>query len=215
MFWTWEEQARDVIAVWAAGTHGAHTAFCGGNPCLSLPGAAGIEPATPVGSVRVLFTAQAFFGLPNAIADAMASSPRDWHWWIRVHPQYWETREPMRQELMARGLRNWSIDDASDAPMATVLVASDVHVTEFSSSVLEAEALGVPSVLVHPKGCNLFEAQIASGLALYAADGAAVVAAVRRQLQQRRVLRESGANPAQAFVTGCERLVDVVREVRG
>lgn len=214
IFWTWDEHARSVIAEWADGTGGAHRAICGGNPCLSLPPSVS-EPTAAPGATRVLFTAQAFFGLPPAILDAMAASPAGWHWWVRVHPQYWETREPIRQALQARGLRNWSIDDASDAPMATVLAASDVHVTEFSSSVLEAEALGVPSVVVHPKARDLFDAQLASGMARFGESGSAIADAIAAQIEGHRGRRGAGIDPARAFARGCEWLADTVREVRG
>lgn len=215
VFWTWDESARAVIAQWADGTDGAHSAFCGGNPCLSLPAVSDAGLIGSVATVRILFTAQAFFGLPEPIFAALASSPPDWHWLIRVHPQYWETREPLRQELIRRGLRNWSIDEASDAPMATALAASDVHVTEFSSSVLEADALCVPSVLVHPKARQLFEGQLESGMALYAEEGSGIVEAIARQVTRRQMLRKSDVDPASIFTAGCARLAEIVGEVRG
>ena len=215
VFWTWDEQARAVISQWADATEGAHSAFCGGNPCLSLPGINGIGvPVAAARSVRILFTAQAFFGLSEPILAAVANSPPEWHWWIRIHPQYWETREPIRQELMRRGLRNWSIDEASDAPMATMLAASNVHVTEFSSSVLEAEALCVPSVVVHPKARELFEPQLASGVALYAKEGIEIVEAITRQATRMPMPRKTELDPASVFAAGCARLADTVAEVR-
>ena len=215
IFWTWDEHARAVISKWADGTEGAHSAFCGGNPCLSLPALGGIGLTNSSGTVRILFTAQAFFGLPEPILAAIANSPSEWHWWIRVHPQYWETREPIRHELMRRGLRNWSIDEPSDAPMATALAVSDVHVTEFSSSVLEAEALSVPSVVVHPKARELFEAQLASGIAVYGEEGTEIVDAIARQASHVRKLRTAQPDPARVFAAGCARLADIVMEARG
>jgi hypothetical protein len=193
-------------------TGGAHQAIVGGNPCLSLPSSERLAPP-PGTKLSILFTAQAFFGLPESLSAALAESPADWHWWIRVHPQYWETREPLRAELKRRGLRNWSLDDASDAPMAAALTSADVHVTEFSSSVLEAEALGIPSIVTHPKGGSLFMAQIESGIAEYATSGPMILDAVRGLLA-RRYAAETRPDPRKVFSDGCAWLTDVVREER-
>ena len=61
-----------------------------------------------------------------------------------------------------------NIIDATEIPLYIILQHMDVHITEFSSIVLEAQQFGVPSIVVHELGKSLYNKQIQSGIAVFA-----------------------------------------------
>ena len=71
---------------------------------------------------------------------------------------------------------------ATSLPLLSLLERVAVHLTAYSSVVLEAEVLGVPSVLWHPEGVRVFRDQMASGWAAYAPAAGGLVAAVHDRL---------------------------------
>lgn len=221
-FWCWgEEEARSINA-WASAAPGRHVAFRGGNPCLEIYGrdgrsiadrlterAVGVRP-----EVRVLYTLQAAYALPDFVLEAMRRSPPGWSWWLRVHPQYWETREPIRDSLRAAGLSGFVIDEASDFPLVSVLSASDVHVTDFSSSVLEAADLGVPSVVVSDRGRQFFAPQIASGVAVHAETADDLLRAIEAQRKRKAGLAPAARGRSEIFAKAVSELAAGIRAAR-
>lgn len=83
--------------------------------------------------------------------------------------------------FLKSGNENFELDMATDAPLYALLRHSDVHVTHSSSTVIEAEVFGVPSVIFSAYGAEFFPEQIAAGWALVA-EADHVVQAITQQL---------------------------------
>ena len=66
------------------------------------------------------------------------------------------------------------VQRVTDWPLYALLRHMRVHVTAASSVVLEAARFGVPSVIYHLDGTDLFPAELARGQARFAADVAAL-----------------------------------------
>ncbi len=221
-FWCWDDNAAASINRWASASGGRHVAFKGGNPCLEIftkDGASLSErlaekhPSSPPRR-NILYTLQAAYALPPFVLDTIRRSPPEWTWWLRVHPQYWETREPIRRSLEGQGIRNFIIDDASDNPLASVLSLMDVHATEFSSSVLEAAEIGVPSVVLSERGKGLFGPQVASGIARVALTAEGFLSALDAQFRYRDEHAGTASGHARLFEKTCRDLAERVRADR-
>jgi hypothetical protein len=206
IFWSWTDEEARYINSWANSTSGCHQAIVGGNPCLHIYDRQGdvlSHSMTKIPSkfsrqidsstLQVLFTAQADTTLPIMLIDAIKNTP-NWAWWIRIHPQYWETRETIRRQCISAKLDNVSIDEASDSPLVSLLSQVNVHVTAFSSSVLEAESLGVSSVVIDLIGVSLFPSQIESGVAVFAEDSLSLAAKIEIQAQKRIIITDRAAS---------------------
>lgn len=194
VFWSWSKTESDYINSWAAASGGGHRAVVGGNPCLHIYDHQGrdyrheVKGTTGTGQskaadVNVLFTAQAFNQLPQCVLDAMHATP-EWKWWIRTHPQYVEAAQSIRK--ICRAFPNVVVEEADSLPLGVLLNHCDVHVTEFSSSVLESKAKGVRSVIVNPIGIELFKDLIASGEVLFVDQSAELVRGIVQQAAQCR-----------------------------
>lgn len=176
-FWTWSIREKEIIDNWADSTAGRHKAFVGGNPCLTIYNKKGENIVTknefkgyefPSGKVSkvILFTCQAFENLSEAVIKSIQIRP-DFGWVFRIHPQYWQTEKSIRAQCENEGLKNIVIDKGELLPLSSALLCSTVHMTEFSSSVIEAAAVGLHSIIIHPYGRELYADLIEVGAASY------------------------------------------------
>jgi hypothetical protein len=101
------------------------------------------------------------------------------------------------RDLFARtGVADAELELATDLPLYALLRHLDLHLTHSSSTVVEAELFGVPSVVISEYGAEFFSDQIASGWALTALTDRAILAAVARQLEARDGLRQRAPAPS-------------------
>lgn len=165
VFWCWSDEEKKNIERWSV--NGKYFALTGGNPVLELPEVNETEIFREVFSseeeIKILYTHQADFNFSDLFVNILKSSPDDWKWFIRFHPQYPEAKTKVLQKLSTNNFKNVVVDNISEFPLPSILNKIDLHVTEFSSTVLEAEALGVPSIVLSEYGKSLFNKQIEKG----------------------------------------------------
>ena len=197
IFWTWGELEKRNIESWTIGFSESHRAIVGGNPCLHIydhkggciEGYQKLPEDIPRGSRKsikrnIVFTAQAFNMLPSFLIETMRVTS-DCMWWMRIHPQYWETHTSIIKQCSAAGLSNINIDDASSMPLVSLMDICDVHVTEFSSCVLEAQSRGVFSIVINEHGPSLFAEFIAAGVVTFADNKDSLLKEIERQASKR------------------------------
>lgn len=228
VFWCWGPEEYQYLLSWCTAHLHAHRPFVGGNPTLHIapePDDALAfapvfqRPASLAASADhdagcdILFTLQAFFTLPAFLFEAIQSSPASWRWWFRVHPQYWQTRTKITQILKQRALDSRvNIEAASDLPLVFVLQHMTVHITESSSSVLEAEALGVPSVVISEAGKILYADLIATGFVRFAARASEVLQAIAELATLRQSHVDKVTKAQTTFKTGLRMLGELAKK---
>ncbi len=214
IFWTWGEDEKRNIDSWANSRPEAHRAMVGGNPCLHIYDQNGLCSThsnktllkkTEEQALNVLFTAQAFDSLPDFFIETIRQTP-NWKWWIRIHPQYWEMEEPLRKQLEVNNLANAVISTSSELPLIGLLEQCDVHVTEFSSSVLEAQTCGVASVVINPSAVNLFKELIDSEQVVYANSTELLISAIK--LQEKKKIHDIQSEDGSCFFP------DIMKEIK-
>jgi hypothetical protein len=194
-FWVWSNHEAEAIDAWRRGVDD-HEPVVGGNlsrhrwegdadPARRAYESAILERVNGrVGALRVLVTLNGTES-PDALAAlvaTIAAAPPDWWWWVRCHPLRQAARGPLAGELARLGVANVDVDVATDTPLPLLLDHVDVHVTAYSSTVLDARAFGVPSVLTHSAGAELFAREIAGDWASVA--GPDLVAAIRARVRR-------------------------------
>lgn len=200
VFWRWSEDEARVIDGWGAATGGAHRAEVSGNLFLSawwqreFPG---IDEATRTAAVvrsrapdkrHLLFTLNGFE--PPEMLDrlvAMFEKVRDRYFiWLRTHPSRTAQRDDLKRRFHALLPAAANIDEATSLPLPAVLAAVDVHLTEISTTVIEAELFGVPSVLLGELRSVLYPGQLGRGTARVATAIEDVPAVADALLSQHR-----------------------------
>jgi len=177
-FWCWDQDDAAAINTWGAAT--GHRALVGGNLWLThwLDTAAPYvkEAKDRVDAIRsrhpdslhALMTLQ--FPVESeptrALLTTLRAASPDVFWWIRLHPGLLAERS--RVEAMLGTHEHVELQAATDLALPALLRHMDVHVTHSSSTVLEAAALGVPSVITSAFGAEQYPRQVREGMAIKA-----------------------------------------------
>ncbi len=84
-------------------------------------------------------------------------------WRIRLHPRYKNQKDEVVSILTKSEITNYEIDKSSTYNLQDLIVNSDIHITNFSSTCLDALDLGTKSIIVDQQGKLLYKKQIESG----------------------------------------------------
>jgi hypothetical protein len=193
VFWCWSEEEAETNRKWSGRVTEWHRPVVGGNPYLemfrdsnnSLVRSFDQQVAAVGGrhnaDLHILMTLRPGTGLSDLLRQAIAVSPESWFWWVRLHPGMmtdWKKIRSMTRSLRPSGVE---LDAATDLPLHSLLRRVNVHVTECSSTVIEAEHFGVPSVVAHETGALYYRRQIDSGVAVTAFTPTELIEAIRAQ----------------------------------
>jgi hypothetical protein len=195
-FWCWSEADAMPVRGWPATAQRCHRAFVGGHPWLALwnsnqPVVSGLRAQGPDrhgAALAVLVTLNWSSGFSDQLKAIMQSAPRDWVWWIRLHPLMGREREAIRSWCLSHMGTRAEVDSATDLPLPLLIEAADVHVTHNSTVIQEAARLGTPSVVIDARALDVYAAELSSGWAVFAGDVPAVGAAILEQRGRRRSL---------------------------
>lgn len=205
VFWCWSAADAAAIAAWAK-PGVPHRALVGGNPWLAEWQQAESPLARSYGArVKALFgpgkhvLVSLQFGLRDEesvlpAVEAMRRTAGECKWWFRLHPSMSAAERAATQARLAEnGIPTSETQQASELPLYALLQHAAVHVTHSSSTVLEAESFGVPSVITSHYGSEVYPDAVRSGIAAVATEAAAIATAVRERLRQGR--RAPAQNP--------------------
>jgi hypothetical protein len=191
-FWSWSAADASMINDWGQHSRPARLAVCGGHPFLQAWAAGSMKlPAAmqtrldhlllaAQGRQRVLVTLQP--GLTHA--DALAPLLQAWilkpemSWWLRLHPMALAEGPRIQALAQAHGLTSFDIETATALPLPALLAQAHVHTTHSSSTVIEAQTLGLASVVWSEYGAELAQEQVTAGVATLALDGRSLVDAL-------------------------------------
>jgi hypothetical protein len=112
----------------------------------------------------------------DAVADAIATAPAGWRWWLRRHPAMQPAQDGAFGRLLALRQPNVVID--APLPLPALLRHMDVLVSLRSGSAVEAAMFQVPSLFLDASAP--FPSLLNSGMARFVAPGslAAAIAAL-------------------------------------
>jgi hypothetical protein len=223
-FWCWSESEASTIRRWAEKLP-VHQPIVGGNAFLER-WIAGTDQTVreydqlltrlqrpSKGKIQILYTLNGSTkDEVKAIAqiiEAVNESGLQSHFWIRLHPIALDQKEAVSRTLKERGLHNVDIENATALPLYAILRHIDVHITEFSSVVIEAQALGVPSV-TGEQGIIWFPNQIETGWAVIARSLPEWVNGIRLQLNRRQALRAAIVRSSVSAARALDELLELL-----
>jgi hypothetical protein len=124
-------------------------------------------PASNIGEAvqrkTILVTLQ--LDIEPFLFDAIAASPATWRWLIRFHPARDKLKRVQEEQMFKLiGHPGVELERANSILLLELLNESDVHVTSYSASAIEALAFGVPSIIIGAFGRKNFSHLINQGL---------------------------------------------------
>lgn len=175
VFWCWSDYEAQAINAWNENYTDYHQSVVGGNLWLEMwrddyndlvkyydniiTGKAKLNG----NKKNILLTLQTGCLVPDFILDIIKNSPQEWYWWIRLHPSMKEDIESIQGWFTNCESENFELDYATELPLPALLRHVDIHVTGWSAVVYDAVAFGVPSIVTHKSGSEIFEEQIKTG----------------------------------------------------
>ena len=185
-FWRWDDRSAQEIAPWLEPMAPYHRSVVGGNPANMLHRFVD-ETSVDVqafkrlsngrgegGRVNVLVALTviedcgdgSYSQIPGFLHGLVKAMGETCFWWIRLHPNTSSTESrQVRADLAAMRYANMEAEMASRLPLSFIMSHMDLLVTEGSSIVYEAEAMGIPSLITSRKAPAAFESVIRSGRA--------------------------------------------------
>lgn len=203
-FWCWGDVEVQAIEAWRKGQTENHKPIKGGNGFIHSWLDSGSELARcydekilktypkKTNHQNILLTLSYPYDDEKVLAPifaAMRQSDPHWHWWVRLHPSSLHERESIRQMFIKNGVHEFNMDMATDLPLYALLRHTDVHLTHLSSTVIEAETFGVPSVVTGKNALQYYQEQIKKGTAVYADDAECILKNIVSQFKTRQTLK--------------------------
>jgi len=129
--------------------------------------------------------------------------------WLRLHPTRLNRKNVIRNIVNKYKFEHVDFQIASTIPLYALLRNVDIHITEFSSTVIEAEYFRVHSIITHEFGSQTFRKQIDSGMASVAYHLSDIIDAIREQIQNGTIINR-GINNEQYSKIDLSALLDNV-----
>jgi hypothetical protein len=133
--------------------------YVGGNPWLEYwPQLVKNLPHNP-SKKTVLFTTQPIQifqeGLPKELVQFIKSSPKEWTWLIRLHPNQLGSLHLIKEQVKREDIEaQVQIERPTRLSLPEVLWESQVHITYYSTVILEAEQFGLKSFAISEMAIN-------------------------------------------------------------
>ncbi len=161
-FLTWDDSSCRNLNKWVTKTNKIK-AFVLGNPWMTYlsdsrnplykSSMALIAKSFDVSKPIILYTMVPELGiLPEVIGPLVKQTQHDYQWLFRMHPRQGISIETAKMFLIENGLTEVEVKVATKLPLPIVMQIANLHITSWSSAVLEASQFAVKSLLFHEEG---------------------------------------------------------------
>lgn len=157
-FWNWDKPSKNNIDAWAKHTTAVKSVLFG-QPYINY----WLKQAKQTQSEEQLI----FYSMQTSPLDLFtkalitAIKHSKYKWVLRMHPRNKTTLLEFETFLKANTIwEKTEIQDAFTTPLPETLSRCALHVTNYSGCVIEARMMGIPTILVHNIGLEMFEAYL-------------------------------------------------------
>ena len=166
-------------------------------------------------SIHILVTLQTYITkhLVYLLMPVMKKASADLFWWFREQSalQLLSKQVNVEQILRKNKIINFNVKDATEIPLGALLRNIDVNITINSSTVIDAESFGIPSIVTHEEGGFLFPDQFENGIAVHAQTPEGIENAIQAQFEKRSQKRDrDGKQMVKGESNGMEKLLDLI-----
>ena len=164
VFWTWTSYEADCINQWAH-SFSQHEARNMGNPWIEAVKQNKIDFGNLADQITqeekpiILYTLSNRDDIfPDFLMEAIKKLKGEYIFWFRLHPRQLAFKKEIEDQLKQLEVFDLiEIERANALPLPLILQHTHLHITQFSTAVLEAAYFKVPNILFHPLGKTYFE----------------------------------------------------------
>jgi len=188
IFYVWSDEEKSSLLKWIKGNT---KVFVGGNNFLEMWKDDGNEIVQYYTNMLkekyliskyskvILYTVDPQNNRDKEIIKAIQNSPSDWFWFVRVHPKRVGMLEYTRKRIGDTKC-GFAIDNIHLLPLYSFFKVCDVHITERSSTIIEAANFGIKSIVTSKYTLERFEKYVDSGMAVYGSSWKEVLKYIKR-----------------------------------
>ena len=174
VFNCWDKESCAQIDSWGV-RNGSHKSFLMGNQWIKYwktRTASDLLDYSKSGFTIVVTLHPSIGLLPEVLSSSIKYGDPDWRWLIRLHPRQMTQNniDYVEHKIESVGvdiISKVNVCEASNLPLPLLLSRSDVHMTGFSSSALEASEFNVKTIFIHRMGGEYYPGLIERGQAVY------------------------------------------------
>ena len=189
-FWCWDEWSAKAIKVWFPQKENVIT---GSNVWMK-------QRIKPEQKTQILFTAQPLEdAIPRDIINAVKNYNGKLRWSIRMHPHQLGEISKYKQLLAEHNILHLvEFENATNLPLTEILNKSYIHITNYSSVVLEAMWFGVPSIVISEQGTQYYREQVPEKMLISAYTATEILDKIEK-LEKEWTFNESNTEDKENF----------------
>lgn len=193
LFWSWGEKYSNMLDCWQRRPNTNLAPRVGGNLWIwkwrrsagsTIPEATA-RLAAPAPGKTILYTVP--YGdaklmpewFPPELEEAIRQSPTDWIWHVRLHYKSDAALVNAVRDHAARLGPNVRVHHADEHALFHLFGIADIHMSQTSTTTLEAEAFGVPNLIIGEIGRDWYRKEIDSGAYHFASTAHGILSFVK------------------------------------
>ncbi|AMC10149.1 hypothetical protein Lupro_02295 [Lutibacter profundi] len=168
-FWSWDKKSKENIDEWANLTNNTKSKFVG-QPYISywLKKHNNIKSKNKI----ILYSLQTapIFSVEEMLTPKIISliKKSDYKWILRLHPRNNIDLVYLKEYIKSNGIfEHTIIQDAIEVSLPNMLNSTILHITNFSGCLIEAQLMGISTLLIHEIGKEIFKEYIDDKLVFF------------------------------------------------
>ena len=161
-FWNWDSRSKSNIEEWASTTQNVKSILVG-QPFVSYY-LNKYKTMAKSDEKQIFYSLQTTpFSIEDMITPKIISliKKTELKWIFRLHPRTNISLQELNDFLILNNINDKAVaQDAFQTPLPESLVRSFLHVTNYSGCLIEAYLMGIPSLLIHNMGKEMFNLYI-------------------------------------------------------
>ena len=159
-FWCWDEWSANVIKTWFPEKNNV---IIGYNSWMK-------ERIKSENKTLIVFTSQPLEdAIPKIIVEAIKNYTGKLKWCIRLHPHQLNEFPKYKKFLSDHEILDLiEFESVTNAPLSELLNKTYIHITDYSSVVLEAMWYNIPSVVISKRGTEYYKEQVPENMLISA-----------------------------------------------
>lgn len=167
-FWCWDKNSMKFMDTWHENSF--HKTILGGNSWLESWKYKLFEngQTTKHLSNVILYSIQPVLFddiFPSYLLEAMKQT-KEFTWFLRLHPRQKDIVPEIISLLNKHNISNYNIEEATSLPLPLILQNTQINITLFSGTTIEAALMGVKTILIDPRGLEQFPELIENMMAI-------------------------------------------------
>lgn len=155
-FWCWDEVSAKHIQSWL-GSQNYHHVEVYGNPWIEFQ-LKNFSSQEDLSEQKIILYTLQEKELEEYILQAIKLTPKEFVWWIRLHPRMLDAQAIIESQLKNIGCKDKvEMSKATNYPLPVLLKKSYVHLSKFSGSIIEAVLVNTPNIIIDEVGLEIYK----------------------------------------------------------